>query len=158
MIYILKRFTPRDEILTLCFLITFSRTKLHVVLIRTLLVSVYLTIKIRNFPTYNVSDVSRFILSARCVTAANNICRSLNVYNKHNISLDDTFPLLTRTELRHHPVTCILLLPRIKIDCSFSSSPSLAFVMYTFITNCNWAYARWQCYINIEQYGTVIHK
>jgi hypothetical protein len=24
--------------------------------------------------------------------------------------------------------------------------------LYTFITNCNWAYARWQCYINKEQY------
>jgi hypothetical protein len=24
--------------------------------------------------------------------------------------------------------------------------------MYTFITNCKWAYAQWQCYINNEQY------
>jgi hypothetical protein len=25
-------------------------------------------------------------------------------------------------------------------------------------TNCNWAYARWQCYINNEQYINNVHK
>jgi hypothetical protein len=26
------------------------------------------------------------------------------------------------------------------------------YIIYLFITNCNWAYARWQCYVNNEQY------
>jgi hypothetical protein len=46
------------------------------------------------------------------------------------------FPLLNPTELHHYRVTCIIFLPRIKFwsnsGSSFSSSLSLAFVLYTF--------------------------
>jgi hypothetical protein len=38
--------------------------------------------KIREYYTFNVSNVSRL----RCVVAANNICRSPDVFNKHDIS------------------------------------------------------------------------
>jgi hypothetical protein len=33
----------------------------------------------------------------------------------------------------------------------FAHPNSIYIYIYLFITNCNWAYARWQCYINIEQ-------
>jgi hypothetical protein len=41
--------------------------------------------QIRDFLIFNVSNVSR------CVTAANNICKSVDVFNKHDISIEDTF-------------------------------------------------------------------
>jgi hypothetical protein len=49
------------------------------------------TKQIRDFSTFNVSNVSRLNPSTRCVTAANNICKSLDVFNKHNISLEGAF-------------------------------------------------------------------
>jgi hypothetical protein len=49
-IYISKYFIPGNNILTLYFLLTFSRTKLTVVLLRILLVSVYSLRKWGNFP------------------------------------------------------------------------------------------------------------
>jgi hypothetical protein len=62
-----------------------------VVLARILLVSVCPLSKLEKFHIFNVSNVSRLSPSTRCVKAANNICKSLDVFNKHNISLDDTF-------------------------------------------------------------------
>lgn len=97
----------------------------YLFLIWMLLVSAYLSIQVRNFLTYNCSNVSRSSLSTRCFTAASNICRPLNVHNKHT-TLDDNCPLLTRNELRHYLVTYITLLPRIKFDSGCSSSLSLA--------------------------------
>jgi hypothetical protein len=41
---------------------------------------------------FSVSNVARLSPSTRSVTAANNICKSLDVFNKHNISLYDAFP------------------------------------------------------------------
>jgi hypothetical protein len=49
-----------------------------------------LTKQIRDFSAFNFSNFSRLGPSARCVIAAN-ICRSLDVFSKHNISLEDTF-------------------------------------------------------------------
>jgi hypothetical protein len=49
------------------------------------------TEQIRDFSTFNVRNVSRLGPSTRCVTAANSICISPDVFNKHNISLEDTF-------------------------------------------------------------------
>jgi hypothetical protein len=49
------------------------------------------TKQIRDFSNFNVSNVSRLIPLIRCVTAANNVCKSTEVFNKHNISLEDTF-------------------------------------------------------------------
>jgi hypothetical protein len=43
-------------------------------------------------------------------------------------------------------------------------SPSIIIIIIIIIviiiinTNCNWAYARWQCYINNEQYINNEHK
>jgi hypothetical protein len=51
------------------------------------------TKQIGDFSTCNVSNVSRLSPSTRCVTAASNICESQDVFNKHNISFEDTFPL-----------------------------------------------------------------
>jgi hypothetical protein len=34
----------------------------------------------------------------------------------------------------------------------------ILYIYIIYITNSNCAHARWQCYINNEQYGTVIHK
>jgi hypothetical protein len=44
----------------------------------------------RDFSAFNVSNVSRLVLTTRCVIAAH-ICGSLDVFNKHNSSLEDTF-------------------------------------------------------------------
>jgi hypothetical protein len=49
------------------------------------------TKQIRGFSTFNVSNASRRSPSTRCVTAANNIRKSPDLHNKHNISLEDTF-------------------------------------------------------------------
>jgi hypothetical protein len=46
--------------------------------------------QIRNFSTFNVSNVSDLSPLTRCATVAN-ICKSLDIFNKHNVSLDDTF-------------------------------------------------------------------
>jgi hypothetical protein len=48
------------------------------------------TTQIRDISTFNVSIVSRLSPSTRRVTAAN-ICRCLDVLNKQNIHLEDTF-------------------------------------------------------------------
>jgi hypothetical protein len=49
------------------------------------------TKQIRDFSTFKASNVSRLTPSTRCVTAANKICRSLDVFSKHAISIEDTF-------------------------------------------------------------------
>jgi hypothetical protein len=48
------------------------------------------TEEIGDFSTLNITDVSRLSPSTRCVTTTNNICKSLDVFNKHTISLEDT--------------------------------------------------------------------
>jgi hypothetical protein len=48
------------------------------------------TKQIRDVYNFNVSNVLKFSPSTRCITAANNTAR-LEVLNKHNISLGDTF-------------------------------------------------------------------
>jgi hypothetical protein len=52
------------------------------------------TKQIRDFSTFNVSNVSILSPSTRCVTAANNISKSLDVFSKHNISLEDALSFL----------------------------------------------------------------
>jgi hypothetical protein len=49
------------------------------------------TKQLRGFSIFTVSNVSGLSPSTRCVTAANKICKSLDVSNKLNISLEDTF-------------------------------------------------------------------
>jgi hypothetical protein len=44
--------------------------------------------QIRNFSTFNVNNVSRLSPSTRYVIVAI-ICKSLDVFNKQNVSLDD---------------------------------------------------------------------
>jgi hypothetical protein len=46
--------------------------------------------------------------------AANSIFKSLDVFNKRKVSLEDTFSFVNPTELRHYRVTCVTLLSRIK--------------------------------------------
>jgi hypothetical protein len=68
-----------------------------------------LTKQIRDFSTFNVSNVSRLCPSTRCVTAA----------NLRTFSIKTTFPFRmyfsshNPTELHHYFVTCIILLPSI---------------------------------------------
>jgi hypothetical protein len=50
------------------------------------------TKEFRGFSICNVNNVSRLRTSARSVAAANNISKSVDVFNKHNISLEYTFP------------------------------------------------------------------
>jgi hypothetical protein len=49
------------------------------------------TKQIGDFSTFDISNVSRLGAPARTVIAANNICKFLDVFNKYNISLEDTF-------------------------------------------------------------------
>jgi hypothetical protein len=49
------------------------------------------TKQIRDFSTFRASNVSRLGPSTRYVTAANSFCRSLDVFRKHTISIEDTF-------------------------------------------------------------------
>jgi hypothetical protein len=66
----------------------------------------------RDFFAFNISNVSRLIPLIRCVTAAKNICKSLEVFNKYNISIEDTFSLAW-SELHHYRVACFILLPSV---------------------------------------------
>jgi hypothetical protein len=50
-----------------------------------------LTKQIRDFSTFNVSNVSWLSPLTGRVKAANNTYNSLEVFTKHNISLQDTF-------------------------------------------------------------------
>jgi hypothetical protein len=43
------------------------------------------TKQIRDFSTFKVSNASRLSPSTRCVTTANSICRSLDIFSKHTI-------------------------------------------------------------------------
>jgi hypothetical protein len=49
------------------------------------------TKQIRGFSTFNLNNVWRLSSSSKCVTAANSFCKSLDVFNKHNMSLEDIF-------------------------------------------------------------------
>jgi hypothetical protein len=49
---------------------------------------------IRDFSTLNVSNVTRVSPSARSFMAANNIYKSLEIFNKHNISFEDTISIV----------------------------------------------------------------
>jgi hypothetical protein len=81
--------------------------------------------------------------------AANNICKSLDVFNKH-ISVDDTQSLHNPMELHHYLIACIVSLPRIKFQSSSSSSSSsslsLAFVMYTSSARLLYATRCWEAF------------
>jgi hypothetical protein len=76
------------------FLLTFSRTKLSVVLYYGYCCLHIPTKQIRDFSTLKDGNVSRLSPSVRCVTAANSIWKSRDVFNKHNIPLRTYFPLL----------------------------------------------------------------
>jgi hypothetical protein len=56
-----------------------------------------LTEHTRNTSIFSVSDVSRLSASTRRVTTAN-ICKSLGVFNKHDISLEHIYFLFNRNE------------------------------------------------------------
>jgi hypothetical protein len=84
--------------LTLYFLLIFPITKLAVVLLfltfpRTKLAVVLRvpTRQIADFSTFNVSNFPGLSAQQQRVTAADNICKSQDVFNKHNISIEDTF-------------------------------------------------------------------
>jgi hypothetical protein len=97
------------------------------------------TKQIRDFSTFNVSNISRLSHSTRCITAAN-ICKALDVFSKHNITLEDTFSFHIPTELHHCGVTYILFyclgLNFSSCSSSFSSSLSLAFACTLSVLAC----------------------
>jgi hypothetical protein len=85
-IYILKRFIPGDKILTLYF-----KNKIDCCSIMDTVRLRVPTEQISDLSTYNVSNVSTLSPSTRCVTPATNICKRLDIFNKRNICLQDTF-------------------------------------------------------------------
>jgi hypothetical protein len=108
-IYILRRFIPSDKILALNFLLTFSRTKLTVVLLWILLVSVYPLSKLETCPPLR-SVMSQRGASRLQTTSANLWTFPIKVTSRLRIH----FPLLNPTELHHYRVTSIVLLSRIQ--------------------------------------------
>jgi hypothetical protein len=102
-----------DKILTLYFLLTVSRTKLTVVLLWILLVSVYPLSRLEIFPPLTSvmsqdlalqQGASRLHTSADPWTFSTNISSLLRIH----------FPLLNPTGLHYYRVTCVVLLPSIK--------------------------------------------
>jgi hypothetical protein len=71
------------------------------------------TKRILYFSTFKASNISRLSPSTRRVMAENNICKSLDVFNKHNIPPEDTVSFLNPT-VTSLPFTCIVALPIIK--------------------------------------------
>jgi hypothetical protein len=127
-IYILKCFIPNDKILTLHFLLMFSRTQLPVVL----LVSVYPLSILETFPTLT-SIVSQNLALQQGASRLQTASADLWTFPINMTSpLREHFPLLNPTELHHCRVICIILWTMIKFYSSSSSSFSLAFVMCTF--------------------------
>jgi hypothetical protein len=49
------------------------------------------TKQIRDFSIFNDNNASKLSPSTNCVTSADRVCRSLDVFIKHTISLEDTF-------------------------------------------------------------------
>jgi hypothetical protein len=45
--------------------------------------------KVRNFSAFNVDNMSTLSPSSKYATAANSICKSLDVLNKHTVYLED---------------------------------------------------------------------
>jgi hypothetical protein len=52
------------------------------------------TKQIKEFSTFSVSGALRHSPSARCVIAANDICRFLDIFGKNIGSFEDTFSIL----------------------------------------------------------------
>jgi hypothetical protein len=52
------------------------------------------TKQIKGFSTLNVSNVSTLSPSASCVIAAHSVCKSLDVFNKHNVYLFNPIKLI----------------------------------------------------------------
>jgi hypothetical protein len=48
----------------------------------------------KEFSTFSVSNALRHSTSARCVIAANEICRFLDIFGKTIVSFEDTFSIL----------------------------------------------------------------
>jgi hypothetical protein len=51
------------------------------------------TRQIRECSTFSVNSVQRHIPSARCVIAANDICRFLDIFGKNDVSFEDIFSI-----------------------------------------------------------------
>jgi hypothetical protein len=49
------------------------------------------TRQMRDFSTFSVSSALRRSPSARCASAANDICRLLDIFSKDTVSFEDTF-------------------------------------------------------------------
>jgi hypothetical protein len=121
------------QVTTFCSLLTFSRTKLTVVLLWMLLVSVYPLCKLQTLPpltsvTPQDSDLQQ--AASRLQTPAHLSTCSINVTSP----LRAHFTLFSPTALRHYRVTYIVTLPRIKPESSSSSnsSSSLSLVLLTY--------------------------
>jgi hypothetical protein len=92
-IYISKRFIPGDNALMFFFLVNIFKNRINCCSIVGTVSLRVSTKQIRDFSIFNVTNtgISRIIPSSRCVTAGNSIWKCLDFFNKHNISLEDTF-------------------------------------------------------------------
>jgi hypothetical protein len=57
------------------------------------------TRQIREFSIFSVSSALRHSYSARCIIAANEICRFLDIFAKKIVSFEDTFSILESIQM-----------------------------------------------------------
>jgi hypothetical protein len=110
------------------------------------------TKQIRDFSTCNGSNFLRLSLATRCVTAANNICASLDVFNKHTNSLEDT--LSSASRYRVHGSSHVTNVLYVIHSVAFSVSV----VMYAFSGRLLWATCCWQAFILVSKSALLFWK
>jgi hypothetical protein len=84
-------FYSRQQQFDASFLINVFKNKINCCCVMDIVVLRVPTKKIRDFSTYKYSNISWLSLSAKCVTAARIIWRSLDIFNKHIVFLQDAF-------------------------------------------------------------------
>jgi hypothetical protein len=55
--------------------------------------------QIRDFSTFNVSSALKHSPSVRCASAANDVCRFLDIFGKDIVSFEDTFCVRERDRI-----------------------------------------------------------
>jgi hypothetical protein len=57
------------------------------------------TRQIRGFSTFSENSTLRHSPSARCVIAANDICKCLEIFSKNSVSFEDAFSILESVQI-----------------------------------------------------------
>lgn len=130
-----------DDTFMLYFSSSFSRTKLNFVLLWKLLVSMYPLSKLGTFPPLSVM-FKDFSLYKGVPQLQNSICRSLGVFNKQTISLEDTTSFVQSYLHRgscYSVIVLFVLFQFLILSLDFSSfTVFYTFYVRLFQTTCCW--------------------